>query len=275
MSVDATTTPTTKPLAVVTGASSGIGLELAKQFAQNDYDLVIAAEDSDLATAAQQLQQSGAEVVAVQVDLAKREGVERLYEQIRATGRPVDAIALNAGIGAGGEFAGGEKPTPLYAELQLIELNVSSTVHLAKLVMTDMVQRGAGKVLFTSSIASTLPGAYHAVYNASKSFVQSFAEAVREEVKDSGVTVTSLMPGPTDTEFFERADMMDTAVGAGPKDDPADVARMGFEALMSGEAKVVASGLKSKAQAAVDVILPDTVKAKLHGAQAKPGSAPE
>jgi short-subunit dehydrogenase len=275
VTADAGTGTGTKPLAVVTGASSGIGLALAKQFAQNDYDVVIAAEDSELADATTQVRALGAEVVAVQVDLSKREGVERLYEHIKATGRPVDAIALNAGIGAGGQFVGGEKTTPLYAELQMIELNVSSTVHLAKLVMGDMVERGEGRVLFTSSIASTTPGPYQAVYHASKSFVQSFAESVREEVKDSGVTVTSLMPGPVDTEFFERADLLDTAMGQGPKDDPDDVAAKGFKALMSGDAKVTAAGLKTKAQALTTALTPDKLKAKVFGSQTKPGSAPE
>ena len=141
------------------------------------------------------------------------------------------------------------RPTPSLAdELRLIDLNVRSTVHLAKHVVRDMVARDEGRVLFTSSIASTMPGAFQAVYNASKSFVQSFALALRNELKDTDVTVTSLMPGPTDTEFFERADMLDTKVGAGDKDDPADVARDGFEALMAGDERVVSASLKTKLQ---------------------------
>lgn len=268
-----TSTQTGRQLAVVTGASSGIGLELAKQFAGNGFDVLIAAEDAEIADAQQQVRALGAEVVAVQVDLSKRDGVERLYEQIQATGRPVDAIALNAGIGAGGEFAGGDKPTPLYAELQIIDLNCASTVHLAKLVMTDMVARGEGRVLMTSSIASTAPGPYQAVYHASKSFIQAFAEAVRVEVKDHGVTVTSLMPGPTDTEFFERADLMDTTLGQGAKDDAADVASKGFKALMDGDEKIVAASLKSKAIAATDALLPDALTSRTMAGMSKPGSA--
>ena len=173
----------------------------------------------------------------MQVDLATSDGVDELWRRAQAAGRPLDAVALNAGIGAGGAFA---TDTELADELKIVDLNVRSTVHLAKHVVQDMVARDAGRILFTSSIASTMPGAFQAVYNASKSFVQSFALALRDELKDTNVTVTSLMPGPTDTEFFERADMLDTKVGAGDKDDPADVAREGFEALMAGDERVVA-----------------------------------
>jgi short-subunit dehydrogenase len=150
---------------------------------------------------------------------------------------------------------------------------VTSTVHLAKRVLPDMVRRGAGRVLFTSSIASTMPGAFQAVYNASKSFVQSFSEAIRNELKETGVTVTSLMPGPTETKFFERADMLDTKFGTGPKDDPAVVAKQGFEALMKGDDHVVAGSLMNKVQAVAGKVVPDTVKAQMHRKMAEPGSA--
>jgi uncharacterized protein len=259
-----------RSLAVVTGASSGIGLELAKQFAENDFDLVIAAEDAELAGAAEQLRGMGADVDAVQVDLARPEGVEELQRRIVAAGRPVDAAALNAGVGAGGAFA---TDTALEDELRLIDLNVRSTVHLAKYVVRDMVARDEGRILFTSSIASTMPGSFQAVYNASKSFVQSFALALRNELKDTGVTVTSLMPGPTDTEFFERADMLDTKVGAGDKDDPADVARDGFEALMAGKERVVSASLSTKLQGRGGRFMPDSAKAEMHRRMAEPGSA--
>jgi uncharacterized protein len=261
-----------KPLAVVTGASSGIGLELARQFATNGFDLIVAAEDDAIAAAARELQAEGAEVQAVQVDLATDDGVHELHHEIAAAGRPVDALALNAGIGAGGAFA---TDTTLHDELRIIDLNVRSTVHLAKHVVRGMVDRGEGRLLFTSSIASTMPGSFQAVYNASKSFVQSFALALRNELKDTGVTVTSLMPGPTDTEFFERADMLDTRVGAGDKDDPADVARDGFEALMAGKERVVSASLKTKAQGRGSRLLPDSAKAEMHRKMAEPGSAKE
>jgi short-subunit dehydrogenase len=260
-------TTSSRPLAVVTGASSGIGLELARQFADNGFDLIVAAEDAAIGDAAAELQTTAE---AVRVDLATPEGVEQLYEQIRMDGRPVDAIALNAGIGAGGAFA---TDTELAQELRLIDLNVRSTVHLAKLVVRDMVARGEGRMLFTSSIAATMPGSFQAVYNASKSFVQSFALALRHELKDTGVTVTALMPGPTDTEFFARAGMLDTRVGAGEKDDPADVARDGFEALMNGDERVISASRSTKLQGRGSRFLPDKAKAAMHARMAEPGSA--
>src|SRR4051812_29154914 len=198
----------TRNLALVTGASSGIGLELAKQFAENDFDLIIAAEDDELAGAASELERLGARVEAIRVDLATPDGVEELARHVSGAGRRVEAAALNAGVGSGGSFA----ETPLEDELRLVDLNVRSTVHLAKYLVRDMQHRGHGRLLFTSSIASTMPGPFQAVYNASKSFVQSFALALRNELKDTDITVTSLMPGPTDTEFFERAEMLDTKV---------------------------------------------------------------
>jgi short-subunit dehydrogenase len=257
-----------RSFAVVTGASSGIGLELAKELARNDFDLIVAAEDAELAAAAAELARLGAAVDAVQVDLATPDGVERLWQRIQEAGRPLDAAALNAGVGSGGSFA----ETPLKDELRLVDLNVRSTVHLAKYVVRDMAARGEGRILFTSSIASTMPGPYQAVYNASKSFVQSLALALRNELKGTGVTVTSLMPGPTDTEFFGRAGMLDTKVGAGSKDDPADVAREGFRAMMAGKERVISSSTSTKAQGRFSRLMPDSVKAEMHRRMAKPGS---
>jgi short-subunit dehydrogenase len=259
-----------RPLAVVTGASSGIGLELAKLFAAHDHDVIVAAEDADIHAVAQGLRDSGVGSEAVQVDLASDQGVDELHRAVKHTGRPVAAIALNAGRGAGGAFA---TDTKLEDELEIIDLNVRSTVHLAKHIVRDMVERDEGRILFTSSVASTMPGSFQAVYNASKSFVQSFALALRNELKDTGVTVTSLMPGPTETEFFERAEMLDTKVGTGKKDDPADVARDGFEAMMAGDERVVSHSASTKAQARSSRLMPDSVKAELHRKQAEPGSA--
>jgi short-subunit dehydrogenase len=258
-----------RKLAVVTGASSGIGLELAKQFAENGFDLVMCAEDADLRAAAEQVQQLGAQVTAVEVDLRTPQGVTDLYAAVTALGRSVDAAAVNAGVGRGGVFW----ETPLEDLFEVIDLNVRSTMHLTHLLVADMVARGQGRLLLTSSIASTMPGTYQAVYNATKSFVQSFAEALQEELKDSEVTVTSLMPGPTDTEFFDRAEMEDTPVGQGKKDDPAKVAKQGFDALMSGKDKIVAGSLGTKAQAAATGVMPDRLKAKMHAAMAKPEDA--
>jgi short-subunit dehydrogenase len=255
--------------AVITGASSGIGFELARQFAEHGYDLLVAAEDDAIEQAAADLRRDGQnQIVAVQADLATYEGVERVYAAILETGRPVDAIALNAGRGIGGDFT---RETDLADELNVIDVNVTST----KRVLPDMVARDEGQVLFTSSIASTMPGTYQAVYNASKSFVQSFAEALRAELKDTGLTITALMPGPTDTNFFHRAEMDDTRVGAGKKDDPAVVAKQGFEALMKDKEKVVAGSLKTKAQGAMSKVMPDSAKAEMHRRMAEPGSAKE
>jgi short-subunit dehydrogenase len=264
-----TSSPSTRSLALVTGASSGIGYELAKRFAEHDFDLIVAAEDDAIHDAAAELERLGASVEAVQVDLARDGGVDELVRRVAAAGRPVDAAALNAGVGAGGAFA---TDTALEDELRLVDLNVRSTVHLAKHLVRAMVERDEGRILFTSSIAATMPGVFQAVYNASKSFVQSFALALRNELKDTGVTITSLMPGPTDTEFFARADMLDTKVGAADKDDPADVARDGFEALMAGDERVVSASLTTKLQGHGSRLLPDAAKAALHRRMAEPGS---
>ncbi|MBO3458630.1 SDR family NAD(P)-dependent oxidoreductase [Aetokthonos hydrillicola Thurmond2011] len=259
----------TRPLAVVTGASSGIGYELAKQFAENGFDLVVTSTGSSINEAVPTFEKLGAKVETVQADLTTYDGVETLYNQIQATNRPVDAIAINAGVGVGGKFS----ETDLQDELNLINLNVVSSVHLAKRVLKDMVARNKGKILFSSSIAAILPGPFEAVYAASKAFIHSFAEAIRNELKDTGVTVTALMPGPTDTNFFHRAGMDDTKVGAEKKDDPAIVAKQGFEALMADKDDVVAGSLKTKVIGNISKVLPDTVKAEQHRKLAEPGSA--
>jgi short-subunit dehydrogenase len=193
----------------------------------------------------------------VQVDLRKPEDVERLYRDATADGRRLAAAALNAGIGRAGPFV----KCDLDTDLSIVDLNVRSTVHLAKLVLSDMTRSGTGRVLFTSSIASTMPGSLQTVYNASKSFIQSFAQALQDELRDTDVTVTSLMPGPTETNFFRRAQMLDTLVGRMPKDDAAKVAKQGYVALMSGDRKVVAESAMSKSMGVINSVLPDSVKA--------------
>lgn len=260
---------TRKPFAVVTGASSGIGYELARQFAENGFDLLITAEDAGIETTAQACEALGAHVVHTRADLATYDGVEQLFAAIQQTGRPLDAIALNAGVGVGGSFV---HETDLHEEISMINVNITSTVHLAKRVLPAMVARGSGRVLFTSSIAALMPGPYYAIYAASKSFVQSFAQAIRNELKDTGVSVTALQPAATDTNFFERADMEDTRAGTGPKADPADVAKEGFAAMMAGKDHVITGGLPNKIQGAVSGIIPETVRAEIHSKLTEPGS---
>lgn len=257
-----------RPLAVVTGASSGIGYELAKQFAENGFDLLVTSTDSKIDEVAPSFEFFGAKVETVQADLAEYEGVEKLIQAIKATGRPLEAIAINAGFGEGGKFT----QTDLQKELKMIDLNISSSVHLAKYATQAMEQRRKGRILFTSSIAATMPGPFEAVYAATKTFLRSFSQALREEMKDVGVTVTALMPGPTDTNFFHTANMDDTKAGASKKDDPAQVAKQGFEALMSGKDEVVGGSIMNKVQAAVIQAMPEPIKAAAHRQLSEPGS---
>lgn len=265
-----TTGAATRPLALVTGASTGIGRELARLFVEHGYDVVVAAENDALHAAADELRAAagGTEVEALQVDLTTAEGVDRLVARFGADRRAPDVLALNAGMGLGGAFL----DQPLDRIDAVIDLNARYTVHLAHRLVPAMVARGSGRVLFTSSIAARQPGAFQAVYNATKAFVQSFSEALRNELKDTGVTITALQPGPTDTEFFERAGMEDTRVATGTKDDPADVARAGFEALLAGKDHVVASSLRTRLMAAMALVTPEPIKAEMHRKMAEPGS---
>jgi short-subunit dehydrogenase len=221
-----TSYPSSTSFAVVTGASHGIGFELAKQFTDHGFDILVSAEDDGIEAAANRLAAAGTSVQSIRVDLGNYDGVEKLYARIQSCGRPVDAIAINAGVGVSGNFA---RDTELQAELNVIALNVTSSVHLAKRVVRDMVDRKKGRILFTSSMAGTLPVPFEAVYAASKAFLFSFSEALRSELQDFGVTVTALMPGGSESDFFQKTQ----------KDDTAAIARDGFEALMAGRDKVI------------------------------------
>ncbi len=255
-----------RPLAVVTGASTGIGYELAKCCAENGYDLVIAADEPAIQTAAAQLSSTGARVLAVEADLATPDGCEKLYAA--AQGRPVSILMANAGRGLGRAFIEQD-----WADIQrVIDTNVTGTLYLVHKFARDMKNRGEGKILITGSIAGLMPGTFQAVYNGTKALLDSFSYALRAELKDSGVTVTCLMPGATETEFFERADMLDTKVGTQKKDSPADVAKTGWEALMKGEGEVVA-GWSNKLRAAISHIVPQGVLAEQHRKMAAPGTA--
>jgi short-subunit dehydrogenase len=259
----------TSQLALITGASAGIGFELAKQFAQNGFDLIIVSGSDRINSAAVELRSFNVLVEPVEADLATHDGVHELLSVLGASSRPLDAAALNAGVGVSGRFV----DTDLAEELNMVALNVTSTLHLAKYVVKDMAAQGRGRILFTTSIAGTMPTPFQTVYGATKAFVRSLAQGLREELKDSGVSVTALMPGATETEFFERAGAQDTKLGASEKDDPSEVARQGFEALMADKDHVVAGSLKNKLQAAAGHVLPDPLVAKAHAGQSAPGSA--
>lgn len=255
-----------RKVAVVTGASSGIGLELARECAKHKFDLVIAANEPEINRAAEELRREGCTVEAVQADLATLEGVDELYEKIK--GRRVDALLANAGRGLGKVFLDQD-----FRDVRhVVDTNVTGTIYLIHRVGRDMRARGDGRILITGSIAGFMPGSYQAVYNGTKAFLDSFSYALREELKGSNVSVTCLMPGATETEFFRRADMMDTKVGTDEKDDAADVAKNGFTAMMKGEGGVV-SGLHNKMQAATAHVTPAESLAKQHTKMAAPGTA--
>jgi uncharacterized protein len=251
-------------LAIVTGASSGIGLELARLAAADGYDLILAA-DTPLVDAAAALGDCGVAVENVETDLSSFEGVDRLLAA--ANGRQIDLLFANAGHGLGHAFLD-QDPA---AWRHVIDTNVTGTVYLLQKVLKQMVARDEGRVLITGSIAGHIAGTFQAVYNGTKAFVDSFSDALFNELKDTNVTVTCLKPGATETEFFHRAGMDDTKVGQAEKDDPADVARTGYDALMNGERSVI-YGLKNKAQVAVASVLGGGVSAALHRGMAEPGS---
>ncbi len=257
----------TRPLAVVTGGSSGIGLELARGLAKRGYDLVIGGqEQSKLDRASTELRHEGGNVHPISADLTRPEEVERFHAEASTRG-PIEVFCANAGVGqGGGDFA----ETDLHSELRLIDLNVRSQVHLTKLIVPDMVARHSGHILFTASIASLMPGPFEAVYAASKAFIRSFGEALRNELADKDIVVTVLKPGPTETDFFRRAAMIGTPAGDARKDDPAAVARQGLDALFRGKHHVVSASLLTKAQAATSAFMNDPALAIVHRKQTEP-----
>jgi short-subunit dehydrogenase len=257
---------TTKPLAVVTGASTGIGLELARECAKNGFNLVIVANEPQIQSAASELRRNGVEVDAVEADLAATEGVDKLLKAL--SGRSVDALLANAGRGLGHAFLDQDWDDIRF----VIDTNVTGTAYLIHRIGRDMRARGKGKILITGSVAGFMPGAYHAVYNATKSFLDSFSYALRAELKDSGVTVTCLMPAETETDFFERAGLEDTKLGQSDKADPADVAKAGFKAMMNGDGQVI-PGWHAKLEVLLANITPAGMAAKQHAKMAAPGTA--
>jgi short-subunit dehydrogenase len=254
-----------RKLAVVTGASSGIGLEIAKLAANDGYDLVVAA-DTPFVEAAPALGEFDVRVEEVEADLATREGVNQLLSVIND--RPVDVLVANAGHGLGHGFLDQDPDEWQH----VIDTDITGTLLLIQPIVRKMVDRGEGRVLITGSVAGHLAGAFQAVYNGSKAFIDSFAAALNEEIKGSGVTVTCLKPGATETNFFHRAELEDTKIGQAKKDDPADVARTGWEAMKKGEPAVI-HGIKNKLEVVAADVMTDAQTAKLHRAQMEPGSA--
>ena len=260
----------TDKFAIITGASTGIGFELATLAAKDGYDIVVVADEALINDAAADFRQFGTDVTAVEADLSTTEGVDTLLAAI--DGRKIDVLCANAGRGLGHAFLD-QKVDDWRA---VVDTNITGTLYLVQKVLPAMVARNDGKVLVTGSVAGYIPGAFQAVYNGSKAFIDSFTEALRNEIKDAdGVTLTTLMPGPVDTEFFDRADMNDTSVGSDPKkSDPVDVAKDGWDALMSGKASIF-SGWKTKLQGVLANVVPGSVLAEQHRKMAEPGSAPD
>jgi len=256
-----------RPFAIVTGASSGIGYELAAICAQEGFDLLVAADRPEIHHAAEHFRDLGAHVTAIETDLATGSGVDRLLNA--ADGRPVDALLANAGHGLGRAFLDQDIDDVRH----VIDTNVTGTIYLIQKIGRQMRDRRRGRILITGSIAGFMPGTFQAVYNGTKAFIDSFSYALRNELKDTGVTVTCLMPGVTDTEFFARADLLDTKVGTDEhKADPADVAKTGFDAMEKGEPGVVA-GASNKLRQALANIMPNVVLAEQHRKMAEPGTA--
>lgn len=263
---------TARKWGLVTGASSGIGKELAREFVKNNFDVLIVADSDRIYDAAVELQNEGLEgchVEAYQCDLTSYDAVEGLCQHLENSDRVLDAAAINAGVGVNGAFI----DNALSEELKMIALNVNATVHLSKRILSKMVKQGEGRVLLTSSVAADYPSPYLTVYAATKSFIQSFAQGVRVELKDTGVTVTALQPGATDTDFFERAHMEDTPIGQAEKDDPAKVAHQGFEAMMKGKDHVVAGSFQNKIQTGVNKLMPEGWLAEQSASKSEPGAA--
>jgi len=252
--------------ALITGASSGIGLELARIAADDGYDLLLAADMPELEQVAEELRRSDVDVQALRIDLAQLDSIDEL---IAATeDRPIDVLCANAGQGVGGRFLT-QSPDDW---CEVIDTNVTGTVYLLQCVLRDMIARGEGRVLVTGSIAGYVPGPYNAIYNATKAFIDNFTEALRTEIEDHDeITLTTLMPGATETEFFERAGLEDTKLGTADKADPAKVARDGWDAMMAGDDHIV-SGLANKLRVAAAGVVPQSTLAAKHAEQAKPGS---
>jgi len=249
-----------KTYTLITGGTSGIGYELAKIFAKNGHNLILVARDEAVLTITRnELLGLGVDVIIITKDLFEKQSPFELYEQITEEGYDVDILVNNAGQGQYGEFA----ETSIHRELSIIQLNISSLVVLTKLFLQDMLKKERGKILNLSSISSKTPGPFNSVYHGTKAFVQSFTEAIATEVKDKGITVTALLPGATDTDFFNKADMQQSKiVKEGKLEDAEKVAQDGYDALMKGTHMKVSGGLKNKMKVAMSNVMSDKAAAK-------------
>jgi uncharacterized protein len=257
-----------KKFAIVTGASTGIGLELARCCAKDGYDLLVAANEPAIEDAARAIRQENgaANVEALDADLATIEGVDKLI--VACAGRAVDVLMANAGRGLGDDFLDQD-----FAKIRyVIDTNILGTTYLLHEIGKEMRNANSGRILITGSIAGFTPGSFQAVYNASKAYLNSLSFALREELKETNVSVTCLMPGATETEFFRRAEMLDTKIGTSKKDDAAMVAEIGYKAMLKGESDVV-SGVKNKLQSAIANVMPNEILASQHRKMAEPGTA--
>ncbi|MCX2485941.1 SDR family NAD(P)-dependent oxidoreductase [Pedobacter sp. MR2016-24] len=258
----------TKKYALITGATSGIGYELAKLFAKDQYNLVIVSRDQQaLDNRAKEFSAYGIEVTTLSKNLFNRDETRSIYQEVKNLGIEIDVLVNDAGQGIYGKF----QDTDISRELDIIELNISALVILTKDFLKDMVTRNSGKILNLASIASKTPGPWQSVYHGTKAFVLSFTAAIREEVKETAITITALLPGVTDTDFFNKAEMNESKAvqDEDAKADPADVAQDGYHALMTGKDKVI-SGIKNKVQVGMSNILPDSTVAHTMYEQQKP-----
>lgn len=255
--------------AIVTGASSGIGLELAKGCASRGYDLLIAADEPAIESAARALRRWGGEVIALECDLSREKGVEELLFLV--AGKPVDLLLANAGRGLGRGFVEQE-----WRDIRkVIDTNITGTFYLTHQIAGKMVEEGRGRILLTGSIAGAMPGPFQAVYNASKACINSFAIALRNELAGTGVSVTALLHGVTDTHFFfDRAGLLDTKIGRDEKMAPGEVAAEALEALMAGREQIVV-GWKNKLQVAAAHVVPVSILAQQHRKLAQPDTSSE
>jgi len=253
--------------ALITGATSGIGYELAKLFANDGYNLIIVARNQqELDAKAAEFSGKDVNVITISKDLSTDNGPFEVYEEVKAKGIQVDVLVNDAAQGQYGKFV----ETDIQRELEMVRLNIIGYLVLTKMFLKEMVARNEGKILQVASIGGKLPGSMQSVYHATKAFIVSHTDALVNELKDTGVTITALLPGPTDTDFFNKAGMEDTVmVQETSLSDPAKVAKDGYEALMSGDDSVI-SGMKNKIQVGMANVLPDSVSAKMVEKQMEP-----